>query len=165
MIIIGIDPGTRITGFGVVRFEKNRYHVLDYGCIRTPNTCALSERYRIIYEGLCELLDRYQPEAVSVETQYVQKNVQSALKLGMARGMVLLAASQRGIPIYEYSPSKAKRAVVGNGQASKEQVGAMVQRLLALSKIPTPDDAADALALAICHAQSINMQNLTKNRV
>ncbi len=165
MRIIGIDPGTRITGYGLIDFISGSYTILDYGCIRPPPKDALADRYRAIYEGLCELMDRYQPDAVAVETQFMQKNFQSAMKLGMARGMVLLAASQRGITIFEYPPSKAKLAVVGHGGASKEQVAAMVQKLLLLSKIPTPEDAADALALAICHAQNSLRQKLTEKMV
>lgn len=152
--ILGIDPGTRITGYGVVESQNSRLQVLDYGCIRPPHDAALSMRYRIIYDGLCELLDKFKPDAVSVESQFMRENFQSAIKLGMAKGMVLLAASQRNIGIFEYSPSKAKQAVVGNGRASKAQVQAMIKRLLSLSAIPEPADAADALALAICHAQN-----------
>lgn len=151
MIIIGVDPGTRITGYGIIRIEGNGHHVLDYGCIRPPVEEKLTERYRILFEGLCELLDLFQPEALAVETQYVQKNPQSAIKLGMARGMILLAATLRKIPVFEYGPTQAKLAVVGNGRASKQQVKSMVQRLLNLKELPEPDDAADALALALCH--------------
>jgi crossover junction endodeoxyribonuclease RuvC len=162
-IIIGIDPGTRITGYGVIACSHLQFRVLDYGCIRPPANAALSERYHIIYSCLCELLDQHRPTAASVETQFLKHNFQSALKLGMARGMAILAATQRQIPLFEYSPSKAKLAVVGNGKASKKQVQAMVQRLLLLSKIPQPEDAADALALAICHAHTAKRnQQLTR---
>lgn len=155
--VLGIDPGTQVTGYGVVVRKGNRLITSDFGCIRPPKNAPLSERYHIIHQGLCVLLEKHQPEAVSVETQYVARNPQSALKLGMARGMVLLAATQHGIPVYEYSPSKAKLAVVGNGRASKAQIQAMVQTLLQLSELPKPEDAADALALAICHLQASSM--------
>lgn len=158
MKIIGIDPGTRITGYGVISVTGNRYQAVDFGCIRPPASLRLSARYHIIYDGVCALLDDFRPDALAVETQFMQKNVQSALKLGMARGMIILAAEQRSIPIFEYTPSKAKLAVVGTGRASKEQVQAMIQRLLVLSQAPTPEDAADALALAICHAQQHHSQ-------
>lgn len=153
MIVIGIDPGTIVTGYGIILIEGSRYIALDYGCIRPPAQHALAQRYLIIYEGICELLDKFKPQTLAVETQFVRENVQSAIKLGMARGIVLLAAAQRGLAISEYSPTKAKRAVVGNGRANKHQVKSMVQRLLSLREPPEPDDAADALALALCHAQ------------
>ena len=154
-IILGIDPGTRVTGFGVVRVDERRnFSVIDYGCIRPPASKPLSERYRIIYQGVEALIAKHQPQSMAVETQYIHKNPQSGIKLGMARGVVVLAASLREIPIFEYAPSRAKRAVVGTGRASKSQVQAMVQRLLMLSLPPEPEDAADALALAICHGQT-----------
>ncbi len=149
--VLGIDPGTAITGYGIVRSDGRVLTPLDYGCVRTAGCVRLSQKYKIIYNALTDLIAEYHPEAISVETQYVNKNVQSALKLGMARGMVLLAAAQAGIPVFEYTPSRAKLAVVGSGRASKEQVQAMTKTLLCLSEIPRPEDAADALALAICH--------------
>lgn len=151
--ILGVDPGTRITGYGLISVRENHYAPLDYGCIRPPPDYKLSERYLVIFDGIEALIERHQPCALVVETQYVHKNVQSALKLGMARGVVMVAAKRRGLPVFEYAPSEAKRSVVGNGRASKAQVQAMVQRLLKLSSLPHPEDAADALALAICHAQ------------
>lgn len=157
-LILGIDPGTRLTGYGLITLESGRrFSVVDFGCIRPPPTLPLTTRYRIIFEELEKLLDEYSPEAVAVETQYIHKNPQSGLKLGMARGVALLAASLRDIPVYEYAPSRAKQAVVGSGRASKLQVQAMVQRLLSLKCIPEPEDAADALALAICHGQAFQL--------
>lgn len=154
-IILGIDPGTQITGYGVVSVDEKRcFEVIDYGCIRPPASHTLTSRYLIIFRALETLLDRYAPKAVAVETQYIHKNPQSGLKLGMARGVALLAASLREIPVFEYAPTRAKRAVVGTGRASKFQVQAMVQRLLSLPSLPEPEDAADALALAICHGQA-----------
>lgn len=159
-IIIGIDPGTRVTGYGIIESQNAIHQLLDYGCIRPPPRLKLSDKYLIIYNAIASLLQRYTPQALSVETQYVKKNPQSAIKLGMARGVTILAAKQRNIPIFEYAPSKAKLAVVGNGRASKYQVQGMVQILLNLSIRPEPEDAADALALALCHAQAIrNEQN------
>jgi crossover junction endodeoxyribonuclease RuvC len=155
-IIIGIDPGTRITGYGVIEMQGSHYRALDYGCVRPPAKAKLSDRYLILFNAIEELLSKYQPHALSVETQYVEKNVQSALKLGMARGTVIIAAKRQGISVFEYAPSKAKLAVVGNGKASKSQVQGMVKLLLQLKELPTPEDAADALALAVCHAQSYN---------
>ncbi|MBM3208062.1 MAG: crossover junction endodeoxyribonuclease RuvC [Chlamydiae bacterium] len=153
LTILGIDPGSQVTGFGVIK-SGSTLEALDFGCIRPPSKLDLSERYLIIYNGIEHLIKKYQPDALAVETQFVYKNVQSAIKLGMARGMVMLAAAKNKIPIYEYAPKKAKLAVVGTGTASKEQVQRMVQSLLKLASPPTPEDASDALALAICHANS-----------
>lgn len=160
---IGIDPGTLITGYGIVEESDSGqgYAVIDYGCIRPPRGEKLAKRYQIIYDSLCMLLDTHKPDDVAVETQYVGNNVQSAIKLGMARGMVVLAATQRQLQVYEYEPSKAKKAVVGNGKASKYQVNGMIQRLLGLRNPPHPDDASDALALAICHVQAVHFQTYT----
>jgi crossover junction endodeoxyribonuclease RuvC len=153
-IILGIDPGTQTTGYGVIRHHSHRFETIDYGCIRPPRSLDLPQKLLILFNAIDSLLERFQPDAVSVETQFVYKNVQTAIKLGMARGSVLLAASRRNIPIFEYAPKKAKIAVVGTGLASKEQVQKMVQFLLKLPMLPEPEDAADALALAICHANS-----------
>jgi crossover junction endodeoxyribonuclease RuvC len=153
--ILGIDPGTLHTGYGIVAIdERRRFSVLDYGSISPPSSKPLTERYRIIFQAINTLLEEYAPEAVAVETQYIHKNPQSGIKLGMARGVAVLAAALREIPVFEYAPARAKRAVVGNGNASKAQVQGMVQILLSLPQPPQPEDAADALALAICHAQA-----------
>lgn len=155
MIVIGVDPGTLVTGFGIISAEGGKVLVpVDYGCIRPPKTMKLSDRYHVIFKGILDLVERYRPVACAVETQYVQKNPQSALKLGMARGVIVVAMREKGIPVYEYTPAKAKKAVVGNGKASKEQVQGMMQRLLNLPEPPQPEDAADALALAMCHIQA-----------
>ena len=154
-IILGIDPGTRITGYGVIETDLRSFTPLDFGCIRPPPKLSLHERYGIIHEGIEHILDSYPIEAVSIETQFVGRNVQSALKLGMAKGVALVAATKRKIPIFEYAPKKAKLAIVGSGSATKEQVQKMMQTILNLEEIPTPEDAADALALAITHANHI----------
>lgn len=153
-IIIGIDPGTIVTGYGIIKIIDSNIQVLDYGCIRPPPQLKLSDRYLIIYESLCELIERHCPEVLVVEAQFVQKNPKSALKLGMACGIAILAAKKKKIPVFEVAPLKAKQAVVGNGKASKQQVQKMVQWRLNLPQPPSPPDAADALALALCHAQS-----------
>jgi crossover junction endodeoxyribonuclease RuvC len=146
-ILLGIDPGTRITGYGLITSEME---VLDFGCIRPPPKDPLEMRYKVIFESVEMILQTHKPDAIAIESQFVLKNVQSAMKLGMAKGMVLLAAARKNIPIFEFAPKKAKRAVVGVGSASKLQVQHMIQRLLKLPKLPEPEDAADALALAIC---------------
>lgn len=151
-IILGIDPGTRITGYGVIDEET---HPLDFGCIKPPATLPLAERYKIIFDSVEALIERYKPSAIAVESQFVLKNAQSAIKLGMAKGMVYLASARKSIPIYEFAPKKAKLAVVGTGNASKHQVQKMIQALLRLPNPPEPEDAADALALAICCAHHL----------
>lgn len=153
-IILGVDPGTRISGYGIICLHNQTYIPIDYGCIRPSPNLKLSERYLIIFDSIGELIEIYRPHVLVVETQYMHKNAQSALKLGMARGAVMIAAKKKGLAIFEYAPTVAKRAVVGNGKASKCQVQGMVQRLLKLPALPQPEDAADALALAICHAHS-----------
>lgn len=163
-IIIGIDPGTTVTGYGIIRVEQSGYRALDYGCIRPPAGLKLSDRYLIIFESIEELLERHQPNVLVVETQYMStnaqtRNVRSTIKLGMACGISILAAKRKKIPVFEYAPSKAKRAVVGKGSASKHQVQCMVQHLLQLPHPPHPEDASDALSLAICHAQACRFAN------
>lgn len=153
-LILGIDPGTVVTGFGLITIKGNRFTPVDFGCIRPPKKAPAAEKYLAIFDGIEALITNYEPTAIAVETQFVYKNVQTALKLGMARGSCLIAGAKNGIPIYEYAPSKAKQAVVGKGIASKLQVQKMIQALLALSELPEPEDAADALALAICHAHN-----------
>ena len=166
-IIMGIDPGTRITGYGIIqknygsidnRSIHNRdFSTIDFGCIRPPPKYDLHQRYLIIFNSIEQLIEKYRPTSISIETQFVKKNAQSAIKLGMARGVVIIAGTKNNIPIYEYSPKKAKNAVVGNGQASKHQIQKMVPLLLNLKNVNIPEDAADALALALCHAH----QNLS----
>ncbi len=153
-LILGIDPGTGTTGFGIIRIVNGKFVVVDYGCIRPTASKPLPERHKQIFEGVSALIEKYAPIALAIETQYVKNNVTSALKLGMARGVAMLAATLRQIPVFEYAPTVAKRAVVGKGNASKQQVQGMIKMLLSLSKIPEPEDAADALALAICHANA-----------
>lgn len=158
-IILGIDPGTRITGYGLIQTDHFKHEPIDFGCIRPPAHLEHAHRYLALFNALEELIDKYAPEAVAIETQFVYKNVQSAIKLGMARAVATLAATRRKIPVFEYAPKKAKLAVVGTGSASKEQVQRMVQLLLSLSEVPKPEDAADALALAICHAHTLNSRS------
>lgn len=148
-IILGIDPGTQVTGYALLREGE----VLDFGCIRTSPKLPLAARYHILFDSVETLIAQFSPTILSIETQFVYKNAQSALKVGMARGVILVAAERAGMEIFEYTPAKAKNAVVGRGNATKEEVQRMVQRRLNLAKPPTPTDAADALALALCHAQ------------
>lgn len=151
MIILGIDPGTAITGYGLI----NNRTLIDFGCIRPSPKQDLHSRYLTIFNALESLIDTYKPGALAIETQFIYKNPQSAMKLGMARMLGILAAKKRNIPVFEYAPSEAKLAVVGNGRASKIQVQKMIKLLLNLPELPEPEDAADALALAICHLHTL----------
>ena len=162
-IIIGVDPGTIATGYGIVKLTDSKYQLLDYGCIKPPSTSKLSSRYAIIYDAILILLDKYRPDALSIETQFVRLNAQVAIKLGMARGVVVLAAYKQGLAIHEYSPKEAKLAVTGTGNASKHQVNRMIQQIFCLPLPPTPEDASDALALALCLAHHLQTaKNLGK---
>ncbi len=150
MIVLGIDPGTAATGYGVVQSEGSRLRALDGGVIRTRAGVALELRLAEIHARVAELLDRHQPECVAVEELYFGTNARTAFAVGQARGVILLAAGQRGLPARSYTPQQVKGAVCGHGRAGKEQVLRMVTRLLGLSEPPATDHAADALAVAVC---------------
>jgi crossover junction endodeoxyribonuclease RuvC len=151
-LVLGIDPGTAVTGYGVVaRGGGGAVSLRECGVIRTTARAPLPQRLRDIYEGVAELMDRHRPAAVAVEGVFFGKNVRTAVVLGHARGAILLAAALREISVAEYPPAEVKSAVVGTGQATKEQVGFMVQRLLKLKDVPRPHDAADGIAVALCH--------------
>jgi len=147
--ILGIDPGSRLTGFGIIEAEAGRLRCLSTGCIRTQNE-GLPTRLKAIFEGVQQLVGDFQPAEVAIENIFVHRNVDSALKLGQARGAALSAVSVQDIPVYEYTPSQIKKAIVGKGNASKQQVQHMVKALLTLAQAPQ-EDAADALAAALCH--------------
>ena len=151
MIVLGIDPGLANTGYGVVARRGGRLVALDGGCVETPAGLAAERRLAAIHTRVAELLDEHEPDAVALEELYFGANARSAFAVGQARGVVMLAAGQRGIACAGYTPQQVKGAVCGTGRAAKEQVGRMVQALLALPEAPTPDHAADALAVAICH--------------
>jgi crossover junction endodeoxyribonuclease RuvC len=150
MLVVGIDPGTASTGFGVVRGTGSRIQALKEGVIETRPGDALELRLAQIHAQIGELLDEYRPDALAIEELYFGANVRTAFAVGQARGVVLLAAGQRGVPSRSYTPQQVKGAVCGNGRADKDQVGRMVARLLGLAAPPAPDHAADALAVAIC---------------
>ncbi len=154
-IVLGIDPGTAVTGYGVVSRSGNGAVVLlECGVIRTSAGRPLHERIRDVYDGVVALIERHQPHALSVEDVFVGKNIRSAMTLGHARGAILLAASIAGIEIAEYTPAEIKKTVVGTGRATKDQVGFMVQKQLRLKVPPTPHDAADGVAAALCHCMT-----------
>lgn len=150
--ILGIDPGSRITGYGVIDIDGNRVVYVDSGCIRI-NAEELPERLKIIFDGVGEIIRMHTPEMMAIEQVFMHRNADSALKLGQARGVAICAGVQHELPVSEYAPRLVKQAVVGTGSASKEQVQHMVCRLLGLSETPQAD-AADALAIALCHAHS-----------
>jgi len=155
MRVLGIDPGIAIMGFGFIDKEGHKLTPVQYGCIETVAGTSHELRLKQIYESICKLLDEYKPDTVAVEKLFFNKNVTNAFSVGEASGVFMLAAAQRGLPISEYTPMQVKQAVVGYGAAEKRQVQEMVKMLLKLSVVPKPDDVADALAVAICHAHSI----------
>ena len=152
MIVLGIDPGVANTGYGVVTRRDGRLAALDGGVIRTTPDLAQERRLADIHAAVSALLGEHQPDAVALEELYFGQNVRTAFAVGHARGVVMLAAGQRGVPCTSYTPQKVKSAVCGNGRAGKEQVARMVKTLLGLDAEPRPDHAADALAVALCHA-------------
>lgn len=155
MIVLGIDPGTAATGYGLIERTGSRLRLIDYGCFETLPTQSLPVRLLHIHQAVSELIDAHQPGLVGVERLFFNRNVQTAFAVGQARGAVLLAAAQAGVPVFEYGPHEVKIAVTGYGRAGKGQVQRMVQVVLGMAALPRPDDAADALAVAIClaHAQ------------
>ncbi len=158
MIILGIDPGTAITGYGLVKIESNQPVSLAYGCIRTSSGTLHHLRLQKIYQRLLSLIDLYKPEDIAVEKVFFNLNSKTAMLVGEARGVVMLAAADRNLRVFEYTPLQIKMSLVGYGRAEKKQIQMMVKEVLNLDKLPTPDDAADALAAAVCHAQSLKYQ-------
>ena len=157
-VVFGVDPGTAITGWGVIVEQDGALQALDYGVIRTPASASLQDRLVSIFSELSALLERYAPDAVAVEDLFFSKNARTALSVGHARGVVLLAIALRQTPLFHYKPAQVKQAVSGYGSADKRQVQEMVKLLLGLDSVPRPDDAADALAVAICHLHSRHFQ-------
>lgn len=152
MLILGVDPGTAITGFGLVDYRSNRFSMVECGCIRTQAGLPLAERLHTLYRKLLQTIRQNEPAHVAVEELFFNNNARTALAVGHARGVILLAAAESGLPVFEYTPLQVKQAVVGYGRATKAQVQYMVKTILCLPSAPSPDDVADALAVAICHA-------------
>ncbi|MCP4164446.1 MAG: crossover junction endodeoxyribonuclease RuvC [Chloroflexi bacterium] len=159
-VFLGIDPGTAITGYGIVSEREGNLFALDYGVIRTSANTNLETRLVTIYDQLNDILNRYHYQAAGVEELFFSKNARTALSVGHARGVVLLTIAQRGLPLYHYKPAQVKQAVAGYGSADKRQIQEMVRLLLGLESIPKPDDAADALAVAICLLHSFRLNTL-----
>ncbi len=157
--ILGIDPGIAIVGFGLVDKVGSKITPVQYGSIQTEAHTPDEERLLHVYEGMLQLIDQYKPEAVAFEKLFFNRNVTTAMSVSQARGVLILAAAQRGLPIAEYTPMQVKQAIVGYGKAEKKQVQEMVRMYLRLQAVPKPDDVADALAVAICHAHSYTLNS------
>ncbi len=164
MIVLGIDPGTALCGYGLVREENDEMSLVAYGAVSTPANSPLPSRLQRIYQELSGLIAEHRPAAVAVEKLFFAKNSRTALAVGHARGVALLAAAQGGVPVAEYTPNEVKQAIVGYGGADKNQMQQMVRMLLHLDFVPEPDDAADAIAIAICHLQSSRLQALVDSQ-
>ena len=160
MLILGIDPGTAITGYGLVREDDGTLTLVDCGVITTPASQSLPARLQILYQGLADVVHAHRPTAAAVEELFFSRNVRTALSVGHARGVALLALADAGLPIFEYKPLEVKQAIAGYGGADKQQVQEMVRMLLRLNHVPQPDDAADAIAVAVCHIHSARMMAL-----
>ena len=154
MRILGIDPGYAIVGVGVIEYNGRQFKTLEYGAITTPASQPFSTRLQMIYEQMQQIISLYKPEAMAVEKLYFNTNTTTAIDVAQARGVILLSAQQAGVSCFEYTPLQVKQAVVGYGRAEKRQVIEMTKKILSLSRTPHPDDVADALAIAICHAHS-----------
>ena len=161
MLVLGIDPGTATTGYGLVRETETSPALVAYGTIQTPAGAPMPDRLRTIYQELKELIALHGPDTAAVEKLFFQRNVSTAMSVGQARGVALLALAEAGVSVGEYTPRDVKLAVAGYGGADKPQVQQMVRAILNLSEVPKPDDAADALAVAICHLHSMKMKALT----
>lgn len=157
MIILGFDPGIAIVGYGVIEINNNKVVPVQYGAINTQANLDAATRLKLIYDSALEIIANYQPEAVAIEKLFFNKNITSAMSVSEARGVLILSAVTNSLPVYEYTPMQVKQAVVGYGRAEKAQVQEMVKILLKLKERPRPDDVSDALAIAICHANSHKM--------
>jgi crossover junction endodeoxyribonuclease RuvC len=160
MRILGIDPGTIVMGYGVIEAGDDRITLLDSGALVTQERSPIGERLSFIYRRLLEIIARYQPDAAAIEQPFMAKNVRSALAVGRAQSIAILAAAERGIPTYEYTPAQVKQRVTNYGASTKEQVQEMVRLQLNLAELPQPTDAADALAVALCHLQETRIDSL-----
>ena len=162
MIILGIDPGYAILGWGVIEKTGNHFRAIDYGSLTTDKDMEMPDRLESLYDGLRDIIEEYRPEEASVEKLFFNTNVTTAINVGQARGVAILACIKGGLKVAEYTPLEIKQALVGYGRADKKQVQNMVKAILGLKEIPQPDDAADAVAVAICHAQTTNYRSLRK---
>ncbi len=163
MLILGIDPGIAIVGYGIVEYKNNKFKVIDYGAVTTPAKMSTDKRLALVYKGIDILIKNYNIDEVAIEELFFNKNVKTAITVAQARGVIMLACTHNGKPIYEYTPLQVKQGVVGYGRAQKLQVQQMVTSILKLKEIPKPDDVADALAVAVCHAHANKLEKTLKN--
>ncbi len=164
MKILGIDPGTVVMGYGLIESQGEELVPVDFGAIMVPELPGTGERLSYLYENLIEIIRHYHPDAVAVEQPFIAKNVRSAMSIGRAQAIALLAAANQGIPSFEYTPAQVKLRVANYGASGKEQVQEMVRLLLGLTQIPEPNDAADALAVAVCHVQEMHLNDILAGR-
>ena len=160
MRILGIDPGYAIVGYGVLDYDNNKFKTIEYGAITTPSSMNMFDRLKSIYDDLCHVIEQTRPQYMAIEELFFNSNQKTAINVAQARGVLLLAAMQHDVRIYEYTPLQVKQAVAGYGRAEKKQVQQMVKLLLNLPKVPKPDDTADALAIAICHGHSYHPRRI-----
>ncbi len=160
MRILGIDPGIRRTGFGIIAVAGREPTMVDYGTISPPTDASMGDRLAVLYDDMAQLIEMLKPDELAIESTFYGVNIKSALVLGQARGAAILCGAHHQLPCHEYAPRKVKMATTGNGRASKEQVQAMVQRILDMDCLPQPLDASDALAVALCHHQQIRLAGL-----
>lgn len=164
MRVLGIDPGTVAMGYGLIESNGDEIALVDYGVMIAKERSPIGERLRFLYSELIDIIRRYKPDVVAIEQPFVARNVKSALAVGRAQSVAILAAANHGIPVYEYTPAEVKQKVANYGASSKEQVQEMVRLQLELDEAPQPDDAADALAIAICHVRKVHLDNLLNRR-
>lgn len=162
MRILGIDPGYAIVGYGVLEYEKNKFYPLEFGTVTTEAHTDFQHRLMEVYEGVDDVIKRTKPDALAIEKLFFTTNQKTVIQVAQARGVILLAAAQNGIPVYEYTPLQIKQSVTGYGKAIKTQVQDMTKRILRLEKVPKPDDTADRLAVAICHGYSYRSKLFTQ---
>ena len=160
MKILGIDPGTVVMGYGVIESDGEAIGLVDYGAIKVPESATIGERLSLLYNKLTEVIHAHHPDVVAVEQPFISKNVKSAMAIGRAQAIAILAAANNRLPVREYTPARIKQTVASYGAGSKEQVQEMVRLQLGLAQSPQPADAADALAVAICHVQETRLENL-----
>ncbi len=163
MLVLGIDPGVAITGYGLLEGPADEARLVASGVVTTPSSASLSERLLAVHDGLAGLIARYHPQVAAVEELFFGRNARTALAVGHGRGVALLTLAEAGLAVYEYTPMQVKQAVVGYGHADKTQVQEMVRLLLRLDAVPQPDDAADAVAVALCHLQSARLSDLLED--
>ena len=161
LIILGVDPGIAVCGYGIIQAKGNRMQCINYGTIKTDSCEAAQTRLKMVYQGIHQLIVEYAPDTSAIESLFFCRNTKTAMQVGQAKGVIMLALAHQGVELFEYTPLQVKQGICGYGGADKQQVQSMVKRLLCLPEPPKPDDAADALGVAICHAQAHKLRRLT----